>query len=142
MRAESVALAQPELPAGRELVGTSTQPAKRFAQWVVMQLTALAEARQAAVTPQTLWLYAQALNGHAQPDISGAVEGLSMTPRGAGETAFPDLATLIAAVTLAKQRREEWARPVHEYKGGPDIRHVLAQLRAEIRSMADADTAI
>lgn len=141
MTAESAALAQPELPAGRELAATSRQPEKRFAQWVVMQLTALAEARQAAVTPQTLWLYAQTLNGHTQPDISAAVRRLSLTPRGDGETAFPVLATLISAVTLAKQQRETAARGVHEYKAGPGIREVIAQLRAEIRNTADAGAA-
>jgi len=78
---------------------------------VMQLLTVLAEARQAAVSPQTLELYSSELARHQAEDIDAAVRKLMYCRREQGETAFPDLATLDEEIRgFAKMRRQNLAR--------------------------------
>ena len=78
-------------------------------QWISMQLTVIASARQATVSPMDLRLYSKAMADYHRIDIEAAVQELCLTERRDGETAFPALATVLKAlraVVSARRRRE------------------------------------
>lgn len=74
-------------------------------------LVTLAEARQAAVTQTTLQVYDKRLQAFDLRDVRTAILALMETPRREGETAFPDLATLVIAVQrVQKARLNAWQK--------------------------------
>jgi hypothetical protein len=74
--------------------------------WTSTQLTVLAEARQAAITSETLRLYASQLARFQPDDIAAGIQSMMLTKRREGETAFPDLATVMDAVNAAIRNRQ------------------------------------
>ena len=68
-------------------------------------LVTLAEARQAPLNSTTLRVYDARLQKFALEDVQAAAQRLMETPRRDGETAFPDLPTLLAEVRQAEKRR-------------------------------------
>src|SRR5579862_6013326 len=85
--------------------GISLRANRSDESWIVDQLTILAEARQAAVSAATLELFSSELAQFEVEDIAAGIRTLSLTRRRDGETAFPDLATIVEAVTVKKVRR-------------------------------------
>lgn len=73
---------------------------------VVTLLTALAESRQATVSPQTLKLYAHRLSCFPLCDIRLALSRIADRPRQDGETAFPDRGAIVHAVKQAQLSRK------------------------------------
>lgn len=79
----------------------------------------LAEARQATISSATLELYSSRLVDYQLEDVREGLTKLSLRPRAEGETAFPDLGTVIGAVKDARrdrriaeeqrEQREAWA---------------------------------
>ena len=68
-------------------------------------LLVLAEARQATVSLPTYEIYASRLAKYELCDIRAAIEKLCLTPRAEGQTAFPDLPTVDAAVRAVRSER-------------------------------------
>jgi hypothetical protein len=77
---------------------------------VIKALTFLATARQASVTRDTLLLYASELQELREDDVSVAIRQIATAPREEGQTAFPDLGTLLRKVQAEKHRRERHER--------------------------------
>lgn len=73
---------------------------------VVTLLTALAESRQATVSPQTLKLYAHRLSCFPLCDIRLALSRIADRPRQDGQTAFPDRGTLVREVQQVQLNRK------------------------------------
>lgn len=79
--------------------------AAKSINFLVSLLTYLGQARQAALSKETLKVYAQELAGFAEVDVAAGIRNLALTPRGPGETAFPDLGTVIQAVSRVQSER-------------------------------------
>lgn len=77
-------------------------------------LMTLAEARQAPISTETLLLFSSRLVHFDIEHVRVAVEKLMLTPREAGETAFPDLATLEQCIWDVKNTRLRLAREQRE----------------------------
>lgn len=88
----------------------SKQQTQQFKQWVVALLGKMALERQAEAAKEVLMLYAARLVNFEQQDIWEAVEKITLTRREPGETAFPDVATVIDAVKAARYKRESIER--------------------------------
>lgn len=85
--------------AKRAQMAISQQPEQQQKRsQVINLLTVLAEARQASISEQTLLVYSKALCEFELRAIEKAVNRLSLRERRDGETAFPDLATLLKEV--------------------------------------------
>lgn len=67
---------------------------------LVSILTKLAQARQAPVNSATLELYAQKLTQFPFESVNVAIGKIALEPRREGETAFPELATVLARVEV------------------------------------------
>lgn len=65
----------------------------------------LAEARQAAINEQTIRVYDRRLQGFDLVDVQAAVTQLMETPRREGESALPDLPSLVKVVKAAERKR-------------------------------------
>jgi hypothetical protein len=83
----------------------SMQPDAQSLSSLVSILTGLAQARQAPVNSETLKLYALKLFHQDPRDVKAAVGRIASEPRREGETAFPDLGTVLAHVNTAKFAR-------------------------------------
>ena len=86
--------------------------------WVTKSLTALATARQATLSRDTLILYASEICDFREDDVSKAIRKIAVRPREEGETAFPDLGTLLKAIKSERSERvneEEAKRSADEY---------------------------
>ena len=68
-------------------------------------LIVIAEARQASVTAETLRVYGKALASHAVQDVRSGLVQIAQRPKREGETAFPDLGTVLQAVSAAQRER-------------------------------------
>jgi hypothetical protein len=77
----------------------------------MQRLTLLALARQGEVSKEILKLYCSEICSFREDDISVAIRRLALRPRREGETAFPTLGTLYAAI-----RHEQFEREEHERK--------------------------
>lgn len=115
-------------PAGIE---TLSKPSPQKLVWISAQLTILAEARQAAITSDTLKLYASALTRFQPEDIGAGIKSLMIVRRQDGETAFPDLGTCIAAVNAAIGNRRSRAAGGIPQKELRDFDAFLAERVAE-----------
>jgi hypothetical protein len=79
-------------------------------QRILAQLVLMAEMRQATVSKQTLKVYSTRLVNEARSDargmeaVEGAIIAIAERPRREGETAFPDLGTILHEVEIAKLR--------------------------------------
>jgi hypothetical protein len=104
-------------------------------------LTILAERRQAQVTPGTLLTFSKDLAVYSLSDIDQALMRIASVPRREGETAFPEVATILEAVRGVIRARkvpeptsgERWAAHVDEYWKNPP-----APLDAELQAKVDA----
>jgi hypothetical protein len=104
-------------------------------------LTMLAERRQAQVSPGTLLTFSMDLATYSLRDIDQALRQIGMMPRREGETAFPDIATIMEAVRgVVRANRvqeptsgERWATHVEEFWKQP-----AAPLDAELQAKIDA----
>lgn len=74
---------------------------------LVATLTELAEARQAAVSQETLTLYAECLSEFDLADVRRVARGMAMQRRADGETAFPILGDLTEPLRRIRWRRRE-----------------------------------
>lgn len=115
---------------------------------IVKMLTNLSLRRQAAADPRTLALFAADLEHLELADIETATKELSSGARRDGETAFPDLGTILEAVksvvrTRKSQNRESeaslrWLEHIERCKaeemGKPDA-EMLAKIEALNRKM-------
>ena len=85
-----------------------TQPALTPTQHLTQSLEELArlgESRQTVVSEATFRIYAEELQAFEISDIRLALRGMSRRPRGAFETAFPPLASVLGEVrSIAKER--------------------------------------
>ncbi len=70
-------------------------------------LTKLSYARQAPLDPNMLAYYSQELAQLNQIDAHQAIDHLCKTRRSEGETAFPDLPTILECVRTFRARREQ-----------------------------------
>jgi hypothetical protein len=77
-------------------------------------LTALAEARQAGVSAETLNLYSRELCEFDPADVRDLVRALATRKRADGETAFPSLGDLIEPLKAARSRRIRQEREERE----------------------------
>lgn len=68
-------------------------------------LVALAEARQAEVTPLTLNVYSKAIKDFEQVDVEHAISVIATAERRDGETAFPSLGKLLTLIKMNRERR-------------------------------------
>jgi hypothetical protein len=131
---------------GRGQTATLMRREKPSQEWLISQIAFLAEARQAAVNPQTFTVFATHLSQYDLRDISVAVRRLSLQRRSEGETAFPDLGTVDEAVKDERNERmraerkraereeeeaEERDRREHPEKYAPfDLKAEYAKIRA------------
>ena len=99
---------------GREQTATLMRREKPSNEWLVQQIAVLAEARQAAVNPQTFTVYAAQLSQYDQRDIGEAIRRLSLQRRSEGETALPDLGTVDEAVRGERNKRMATERKQRE----------------------------
>jgi hypothetical protein len=99
---------------GRGQTATLMRREKPSQEWLISQIVFLAEARQAAVNPQTFTVFATHLSQYDQRDISAAVMRLSLQRRSEGETAFPDLGTMDEAVKDERNTRMRSEREQRE----------------------------
>jgi hypothetical protein len=84
---------------------------------IVILLTALGIRRQAKLDVEDYLLYASDLESYEMADLENAVGELAKKPRAEGQTAFPDIATILEAVRGAIRARkppvptsaEKWA---------------------------------
>lgn len=83
----------------------STPQSRQLQASLVMMLHGMALCRQAAVNAETFTVYAKHLARFPAECVKEAIEALSRRPRGEGETAFPDLGTVEAAVREAVGKR-------------------------------------
>jgi len=103
-------------------------------------LTILAERRQAQVSPGTLLTYSTDLASYSLDIIETACENLGKMRRAEGETAFPDIATILEAVrgVIRAQRPPEpsgfdkWNAYVDELMKDPEIKDRIAKLNARL----------
>lgn len=108
----------------------STRPEPPSSPWLVKRLTALATARQASVSRDTLILYTSELAEYREDDISQAIRKIAFTPREEGETAFPELGTIARTVRSfaiernrveeRRRRREEDERRAEDRRQHPE----------------------
>lgn len=101
-------------PSGRGQTATLMRREKPSNEWLVQQIAVLAEARQAAVNPQTFTVYAAQLSQYDQRDIGEAIRRLSLQRRSEGETALPDLGTVDEAVRDERNKRMATERKQRE----------------------------
>jgi hypothetical protein len=85
----------------------STRQKNSSLSFAVEALTYLAMARQANVSKETLKLFAGELLDFEHEDIVSVIRAIVRTPRREGETAFPDLGTLLQAVRSQRAQRLE-----------------------------------
>lgn len=94
---------------------------------IVKLLTKFSLRRQAAVNPETLALFASDLMHVELADLESALTELSNRPRRDGETAFPDLATVLETVRGVRRIRGEHKaidaenERVAHYKAHPEL---------------------
>ncbi len=112
--AAMVEMARRDQLAGRGQTGTLMRREKPSNEWLVAQIAFLAEARQAAVNPQTFDVYAAQLSQYDERDIQAAVHRLSLQRRCDGETALPDLGTVDEAVRDERNKRMKEEREQRE----------------------------
>lgn len=118
----------------------STQLDRPSLSSVVKLLMTLAEVRQATVSPETLKLYAHRLSCFQLGDIRLGLSRLAERPRQAGETAFPDRATIVQEVRQAEiNRRGVEARKLAEEREAMEFEEFLT-FRME-RGESEADIA-
>lgn len=72
-------------------------------------LIGLAEARQAHVTPETMYAYSKGLASFELDDVREAITRIGYRPRRDGETAFPDFGAIVAEVRAAREDRRRFA---------------------------------
>lgn len=73
-------------------------PSSNHLKAIIVLLVKLAERRQAAVNSSTLVTFADDLGSYELADIDAACSELGTRRRAEGETAFPDLPTILEAV--------------------------------------------
>lgn len=112
----------------------STQPNEPSKQSrIVLLLAQLGIRRQAKLDPEDYQVFAADLSNYALGDIRTGFKNLASRPRREGETAFPDLGTMLHEIDNAAR-----ARRIFEYKNRipppmnaeemVDIRQEIAQL--------------
>lgn len=94
----------------QQAIATHSTPSLETGKQLIQLLTMLAEARQAAINPDTLKLYSGYLRAYDLNDVQDGVESLMLRTREPGETAFPDLGTVISEVDRAVYKRERRAQ--------------------------------
>jgi hypothetical protein len=77
---------------------------------LIATLTALAEARQAAVSDKTLELYAENLSEFELEAVRAVVRRFATSKRAEYETAFPILGDLVEPLKAMRERRREEQR--------------------------------
>lgn len=105
----------------RKQAAIAKQQDKQWNSWVLTQLMWLAEVRQASVSPDTLALYLKEINLFDQRDIERAIRKMGRKSRREGETAFPDLGSLLEAIGREKMARYEAEQQAEYQKYLKDI---------------------
>jgi hypothetical protein len=110
-----------------KLAGTlmhSPKPSPSSIKEISKLLTKFAERRQAQVNPSTLLTFADDLSSYQLSDIDQALMRIASVPRRDGETAFPEVATILEAVRGVIRARKaiendegvRWAKYVERCK--------------------------
>ena len=93
---------------GQKQTAISKQRAKPSLNSLATMLAWLAQARQASLSKDTVKLYATELGDYLEQDVQAGIRRLGTTPRREGETAFPDLGTVLEAVRSARGARQRY----------------------------------
>jgi hypothetical protein len=107
---------------------------------IATSLSYLATARQGQIDAVTLDVYCTELKAFPIDEVMAAVKDLARTPREPGETAMPDLGTVLAAVKYAgrfrivqeaerEREREERHRTEHP-EAYVSVRDIFAEVMA------------
>lgn len=83
----------------------SPQPSPSLTKEIMKLLTKFAERRQAQVTTATLLTFAEDLSKYPLGDIEAGLLSISSRRRADGETAFPEIATVVDEVLSAGRNR-------------------------------------
>jgi len=103
---------------------------------IEMELAKLAIRRQASITPADLAVYSEDLAGFLMPDLTEGLRSF-VRPRERGETAFPDVGSIIEACKVARGERLQREALEREQRAAQEEAEHRATHPEEYFSIAD-----
>ena len=130
-------------PAETSMQARKPSPSLSKQSEIVKMLTKFSLRRQAAVNPETLALFAADLEHLELADLESALKELSLRPRRDGETAFPDLATVLEAVRYVRAERssrralEKENERIAHFHAHPEFYEADEEIKEKFHALAE-----